>query len=724
MHRLYGLNHCLVVALFIFNALALLPAIPAGEAKSARAAYTPLGNPKPPATSSPGSNPIDAFWMASLKKAGITPLPPADKKTILRRLHLNMTGLPPSTETMTAFLQDSSADAYEKMVERLLQSPQFGEHWAQQWLDLVRYSDSEGFKIDRIRPDAWKYRNWVIQAFNEDLPYDQFVRWQLAGDELAPGNKDALIATGFLRLAPEESNGADYTQIRQDILNDVTDVTAQAFLGLTLGCARCHHHKFDPIRQEDYFEFQAFFSGILYPDAISLPMQPAMNRQWQSVEDKARPIREEIQRMMQGHEKDLFEEIVVALDPQTQEALKTPPEKRTVTQTQLAILANKQIERRKARLYRRLNTEQRATYDKKMEGLKLIEKEKPDPEVFMGIEERFVRPPATHRLAQGDVRKPREEVQPDFPDWIDLGDPKIIPRAASSGRRAALAQWITRPDNPLTSRVIVNRIWQGYFGQGLVENPSDFGQASRPFHHPELLDWLSGELVRNHWNLKSIHRLIVNSAPYRLASRSADKSLVQKGDKVDPENHLFWRAEVRRLSAEEVRDSILHASGELAPGPHPGVVRFPLPGLLSSSRYSWTPDEDREGANRRSIYLLQRRNLPNPALEAFDFPDRNLSCSIRANTVTALQALALLNDPAMLDHSKNLAANILLDARESIRAQVVNSFQAILNRRPDAGELAQSVAFLQDSAGGGSRLERLTDLVHALLNTSEFLELE
>ncbi|MEY3169714.1 MAG: hypothetical protein RL421_957, partial [Actinomycetota bacterium] len=288
-----------------------------------------------------------------------------------------LTGLPPTLEQTREFIEDPSTDAHEKLVHKLLQSPHYGEHWAQQWLDLVRYSDSEGFKIDRIRPEAWKYRNWVIRSLNEDMPYNQFVQWQIAGDELAPEVRDARIATGFLRLAPEESNGADYTLIRQDILNDVTDVTSQAVLGITMGCARCHHHKFDPIRQEEYFQFQAFFSGILYPDAISLPMAPSLSVMAKTVEEKARPIREEISQMMKGHEKDLFEEIVVALDPETQVALKTTPENRTVTQTQLAILASKQIERRRTKLYRRLNTEQRAVYDKKMENLKSIEKEKP-----------------------------------------------------------------------------------------------------------------------------------------------------------------------------------------------------------------------------------------------------------------------------------------------------------------------------------------------------------
>ena len=724
MRRLIGLRHTIVVALAISTAITFMPFMKADEASSSKPAYRPLVAPRIPVTKTSSSNPIDAFWQASLDKAKVTPFPLADRKTLVRRLYMDVTGLPPTLEQTREFIEDPSTDAHEKLVHKLLQSPHYGEHWAQQWLDLVRYSDSEGFKIDRIRPEAWKYRNWVIRSLNEDMPYNQFVQWQIAGDELAPEVRDARIATGFLRLAPEESNGADYTLIRQDILNDVTDVTSQAVLGITMGCARCHHHKFDPIRQEEYFQFQAFFSGILYPDSISLPMPQSMTMAAKTVEEKARPIREEISQMMKGHEKDLFEEIVVALDPETQVALKTTPENRTVTQTQLAILASKQIERRRTKLYRRLNTEQRAVYDKKMENLKSIEKEKPSVEVYMGVEEKFAKPPATHRLAQGNARKPREEVQPGFPAWIDRSKPEISVGATTSGRRATLAKWITRDDHPLTSRVIVNRIWQGYFGHGLVENPSDFGKASEPYHQPELLDWLAGELVRNQWSLKSIHRLILNSTPYKLASKTQDRELVRKNKQVDPDNHLFWHAEVRRLSAEQVRDGILQASGTLNSGMHEGVVRYALPASMADSRYSWTPDEDRAGFSRRSIYLIQRRNLPNPALEAFDFPDRNLSCAMRSDTVTPLQALALLNDPAMLEHSQALAANVLLKSGSATRAQIENGFLSVLRRSPDAVELEQSRLFLEDKSNGNDRLERLTDLLHALLNTSEFLELE
>jgi len=256
MHSFLGKHHLQMVFPFIFCGLLILEYTRADETARITPSYKALVRPKIPSDTRALHNPIDAFWKASLNKAGIIPAQEADKRTLLRRLHMDMTGLPPKSEEVQKFLNDESPDAYEKVVDKLLSSPAFGEHWGQQWLDLVRYSDSEGFKIDRIRPDAWKYRNWVIQSFNDDLPYDKFISWQIAGDEIAPDNKDARIATGFLRLAPEESNGADYTQIRQDILNDVTDVTAQAFLGLTLGCARCHNHKFDPIRQEEYFQFK------------------------------------------------------------------------------------------------------------------------------------------------------------------------------------------------------------------------------------------------------------------------------------------------------------------------------------------------------------------------------------------------------------------------------------------------------------------------------------
>ena len=723
MQSLFGKHHINLVFPFIFCGLLILEYTSVAETARTSPSYQALIRPKIPAEIISFPNPIDAFWKASLNRVGITPTQEASKPTLLRRLHMDMTGLPPNAEDLQKFLNDGSPDAYEKVVEKLLASPAFGEHWGQQWLDLVRYSDSEGFKIDRIRPDAWKFRNWVIQSFNNDLPYDKFISWQIAGDELAPDNKDARIATGFLRLAPEESNGADYTQIRQDILNDVTDVTAQAFLGLTMGCARCHNHKFDPIRQEEYFQFQAFFSGIIYPDAIplsSISLTPSQK----SMEEKALSMRKDLAVMMRDHEKDLFEEIVVALDPQTQIALKTPPEKRTVTQSQLATLASKQIDRRKTKLYRRLKPEQRTIYDKTFENIANLAKELPIQEAYMGVSEKDTKAPATFRLAQGDVRKPKEEVQPGFPLWIEKEQPRITALSNSSGRRTALAKWLSQPTHPLTSRVIVNRIWQGYFGAGLVANSSDFGKASEPYHQPEILDWLASDLVRNQYSLKSIHRLIVNSSPYKLASKVTDQEVLKKGNQIDPENNLVWHAEVRRLSAEQVRDAILHASGDLNSGMHEGVVRFALPASLANSRYSWTKDEAQAAAKKRSIYLIQRRNLPNPSLEAFDFPDRNLSCANRNDTVTAVQALALLNDPEILDHAQNLAANIMQKVGNNTHLQIQAGFLAILKRSPDSKELEQSRVFIEVASAAVDPLERLTDLLHALLNTSEFLELE
>ena len=718
-----GKHHVNLVFPLIFCGLLILEYTSAAETARTSPSYQPLIRPKIPTETTSCPNPIDAFWKASLNKVGITPAQEANKPTLLRRLHMDMTGLPPKSEEVQKFLNDNSPDAYEKVVEKLLASPAFGEHWGQQWLDLVRYSDSEGFKLDRIRPDAWKFRNWVIQSFNDDLPYDKFISWQIAGDEIAPDNKDARIATGFLRLAPEESNGADYTQIRQDILNDVTDVTSQAFLGLTMGCARCHNHKFDPIRQEEYFQFQAFFSGIIYPDAIplsSISLTPSQK----SIEEKALSMRKDLALMMRDHEKDLFEEIVVALDPQTQIALKTPPEKRTVTQSQLATLASKQIDRRKTKLYRRLKPEQRTIYDKTFENLANLAKELPIQEAYMGVSEKDTKAPATFRLAQGDVRKPKEEVQPGFPLWIEKEQPHITALSNSSGRRTALAKWLTQPTHPLTSRVIVNRIWQGYFGAGLVANSSDFGKASEPYHQPEILDWLASDLVRNQYSLKSIHRLIVNSSPYKLASKVTDQEVLKKGNQIDPENNLVWHAEVRRLSAEQVRDAILHASGDLNSGMHEGVVRFALPASLANSRYGWTKDEAQASAKKRSIYLIQRRNWPNPSLEAFDFPDRNLSCANRNDTVTAVQALALLNDPEILDHAQNLAANIMQKVGNNTHLQIQAGFLAILKRSPDSKELEQSRVFIEVASAAVDPLERLTDLLHALLNTSEFLELE
>jgi hypothetical protein len=490
-------------------------------------AYRKLQSPPVPAVRERGwvKNPIDAFIAARLDHAGLQPSPAADRATLLRRLTYDLTGLAPTQAERDAFLNDTAADAYDKAVERLLASVQFGERWAQHWLDVVRFSESEGFKLDKHRHDAYRYRDYVIRAFNGDLPYDRFVQQQLAGDELEPNNPDALIATGFLRLHPEESNGANYRQIRQDVLDDVTEVVGLTFLGLTVGCARCHDHKFDPIAQEDYFRLQAFFTPILQRDDLPLVSAAgcgAYEKKMEAWRAATSEVRGEIDDMLKPVRQQVFTEITAALDPDTSTALRMPMEARSPMQKQLAMLGGKQIERRYLKMHQRFGPKDRARYDSLKKKLSEYDHLKPAPlPMAMGVRDVGPKPPPTHRLAGGDIRRPKEVVEPGFPECLDPRAPEIRPpaeRPDSTGRRTALARWLTQPDHPLTARVIVNRLWAQYFGKGIVATPSDFGKMGQAPTHPELLDFLAAELVRQNWSLKAIHRLIVTSATYQQIS--------------------------------------------------------------------------------------------------------------------------------------------------------------------------------------------------------------
>jgi hypothetical protein len=386
--------------------------------------FVPLKKPALPAVHRRDwvRNSLDAFVLAGLEKAGLQPNPPADKLTLLRRVTFDLTGLMPTPAERDAFLADPAADAYERLVDRLLRSPRFGERWAQHWLDIVRYAETEGFKLDKLRPEAYRYRDYVIRACNDDLPYDRFLSQQLAGDELEPDNPDALIATGFYRLHPEESNGSNYRLIRQDILDDITDVFGTTFLGLTVGCARCHDHKFDPLLQTDYYRLQAFFTPMLERD--DLPLAPAAERaryqrQMAKWEAATRELRDKSEAMVAGPRQAVFKDLLPTFDRDTQQALTTPAEKRTPLQRQLAFLAGHQVDRRLSRAYKRLPKDQRAVYDELQKKIASFDELKPQPlPVTMGVTDINGEPPETRRLATGNYRKPKERVRPGFPECL------------------------------------------------------------------------------------------------------------------------------------------------------------------------------------------------------------------------------------------------------------------------------------------------------------------
>jgi hypothetical protein len=747
---------CLLAVLLLS---VLAPPSRAGESKRAEWPFAPPKRPALPEVHRENwvRNPLDTFVLARLEKAGLQPNPPADKLTLLRRVTFDLTGLLPTPAEREAFLADHSPDAYERLVDRLLRSPAFGERWAQHWLDVVRFAETDGFKVDRLRPNAWRYRDYVIRACNNDLPYDRFLSQQIAGDELEPNNPDALIATGFYRLPPEEVNGSNYRMIRQDIFDDITDVFGTTFLGLTFGCARCHDHKFDPLTQKDYFRLQAFFTPLMQRDDLPLASaeeQARYRRRLARWEEATKEWRAQCDAMLAEPRKAMRQEVIATFDAETQRAVLTAESKRTPLQRQLAALANKQIDRKVGRAYRRLSKEQRPIYD---DLQKKIAAEKPEPlPVAMGVVNIDGEPPPTYRLATGNYLRPRERVQPGFPECLDFGERSGVsaPSAGSpSGQlrdparqRAALARWLCRPDHPLTSRVIVNRLWQHHLGAGIVATPNDFGAMGEKPTHPELLDYLATELIRQGWKLKAIHRLIVTSATYRQASSPNGNPTPEKALQVDPGNKLLWHARIRRREAEAIRDAVLQASGQLNPRMG-GPSNCPdLPSAVVESNYAWDPDKNLCDRNRRSIYLLAKRNFAYPLFAAFDQPDRVNSCPVRPATITAPQALAMLNGEFTLTQARRLAGVLLADHGHATAPLIRAAYLRVFSREPDGREIAAAEKFLlrqsrligtksavlsrdalpQPNPPGfdAALAAAVVDFCHALLNSAEFLDVE
>jgi Protein of unknown function (DUF1549)/Protein of unknown function (DUF1553) len=648
-------------------------------------------------------NPIDAFVLAKLEKKGLRPSPPAEKLVLLRRVTYDLTGLPPTPGEQEEFLADDAPDAYEKVVDRLLQSPRYGERWAEHWFDVVRYAETDGFKNDALRPDAYKYRDYVIAALNDDLPYDEFIRQQIAGDELEPGNPQALIATGLNRLYPDEINASNLRQRRQEMLDDVTDVTASAFLGITLGCARCHDHKFDPITQVDYYRFQAIFAGIAPRDDIvaATPRQQAQYHQWLAAWEQAtREIRSEIEALVGPARDALAREASEGFDSETRQALAIPPEHRTALQKLLIIQANKWIEFRLRKLANRLTDSQRQRYAELQSKLSEFDTRKPLPlPTALATVDVGRHAPPTYRLAIGDYRKPQEEVRPGFPAFLGSSEP-VVPSGVlsdSTGNRAALADWLCRPDHPLTARVMVNRIWAHHFGLGIVGTPNDFGTMGDSPTHPELLDWLAAEFVSRAYSLKAMHRLIVTSATYCQTSLyDPDNSEQAKAHAADPGDHFLWRARGIRLEGEAIRDAVLLVAGDLNLKMGGPSAKPKLPDEIG--RYGWDPDPIERDRNRRSVYVLAKRNLRYPLLDVFDLPDMHNSCPRRDSTVTAPQALELLNSDFTECEARQWAGRLIARYRKDKAALVRAAYAEAYARQPTDDELTAARDFISAEA--------------------------
>ncbi len=671
-------------------------------------------------------NPIDAFVLARLEAAGVEPSPPADKLRLLRRVTFDLTGLPPTLDEQDVFLKDDSPGAYEKVVDRLLASPHYGEHMATDWLDLVRYAESDGFKADDLRPEAYRYRDYVIRSFNADLPYDRFVRQQLAGDELEPDHADAIIATGFLRLWPDEYNAANLEQRRQEILDDVTDTTGLAFLGMTFGCARCHDHKFDPIPQTDYYRLQAFFAPMRARDdvpALDGPQRKDYRTKLAAWEEATKDIRKEMDSLIAAKRAEARKNALTKFRTEIREAELTPADKRTPYQELIALMAEQQMDRAAKDAATKLPDDQKKRYQELERKLAATEIQRPaPPPTAMSVSDVGREAPPTFRLQTGDWRKPKEEVTAGFPAFLGGGDAKPAPAESdTTGLRSALAEWLTRKDNPLTARVMVNRLWQHHFGVGVIATPSDFGVMGDAPTHPELLDWLAVEFVESGWSLKHVHRLMVLSAAYRQDSRvDPNDPRCAKALEADHDDHLLWHARRRRLEGEEVRDAMLSASGELNPRMFGVSARPKLPDRISS--YAWKPDAKPEDQDRRSVYVFAKRNLRYPLFDAFDLPDQHNSCARRAVTTTAPQALVLLNGEFALERAQRLGADLAKQFPTDDAGLAARAYRIAWGRPATDDEVQLAVKFLAaQSAALHSRDAAVADLCHALLNTNEFL---
>ncbi|MBI1840690.1 MAG: DUF1553 domain-containing protein [Verrucomicrobia bacterium] len=630
-----------------------------------------------------GRNEVDRFVGDRLASAGIEPQSEASKEALFRRLSFDLWGLPPLPSDLAAFMADEASDAYERWVDRLLEDRRYGERWARHWLDLVRYADSDGYRVDDFRPNAWRYRDYVIRSLNADKPYSRFVQEQLAGDELWPEDPDALIATGYLRHGIYEYNNRDAVAQWSTLLNDITDTTAEVMLGLGLQCARCHDHKFDPLLQKDYFRLQAFFAGMLpYNDTpAATPAQRAEHqRKLDAYLERTRELQDQIRRIEEPYRQQASDDLRSKFPAEIQALMRKPQSERTPYEHQVAELAYRQVTHAYERLAPRIkpqDKEKLAAVQKQLAAFSAL-MPAPLPQAMTVTEVGPVAP------ALAIPKKGPAPIEPGFPTILDPGDARIerLPSApGSTGRRATLARWITEPANPLSSRVIVNRVWQYHFGRGLVRTSSDFGRLGEKPTHPELLDWLAQRFVTDGWSLKKLHRLILTSATYRLSSTAPSPGLAsawKKAQQLDPENRLLWRGTARRLDAEQVRDAVLMASGELsrAAGGAPA----------DASKF------------QRSVFTKVLRNSRDPLLDAFDAPQAFSSASQRDVTTTPMQSLLMINSPFMIQRAQAMARRIGSDHPGDIQGQMLDAYRWVYGREARTEELKAADAFWRGQA--------------------------
>ena len=752
---------------------------------SAEPAWWSLRRPRRPAVPTVRNqdrvrNPIDAFILDKLESQDLEPAPEADRRTLIRRAAFDLTGLPPTPEQVDRFLQDSSPNAYDKLIRDLLASPRYGERWARHWLDLVRYADSGGYETDEYFPNSWRYRDYVIKSLNENKPYDRFLQEQIAGDELWPDDLElhdnyygispeklehleARIGTGLYTFGPEIVESLlDAPKLAYERMTDWVDTTGAVFMGLTLACARCHDHKFDPVSQRDYFRLQAVFAAS---DSVEIPVVTRMSR-FHRNETYSRMIavdeaRRAYKLYLDGIKKRMITAAKSEFPPEVVSAHEVPDEKKTPQQAELAAALIEAL--------RALNKdwEDRMTPEEKEEEKRLLEEmgklivllpevdsshlvkfdglyDVPKASVLGHREVELI--PEVHVLDRGELGRRLERVTPGVPavfdylgewdGWEPASSESPIPRT-----RRQLALWLSRPDHPLTARVMVNRLWQWHFGQGIVRTSNDYGAQGDPPTHPELLDWLALEFVARGWDIKSMHRLIMSSSTYRMASRYSNR----RNSELDADNRNLWRMNRRRLEAEVMWDTLHSVAGtlKLKMGGRPAVPPLTDEELdVLPAPFLWPVSADSAEHTRRGIYILSRRSFTFPMFRTFDRPDSSLSCPRRQVTTVAPQALWFLNHRVGLQQARKLAERLVTGHGDNPSGWVENAWRIALSRSPSAEEKREALDLLDAlsreepaatkemevpvglSSIGRARAAALTQLCLTIFNLNEFVYID
>lgn len=644
-------------------------------------AFQPVAAVVPPSSNSADfiQNDVDRFIFNRLEQEQLVPAPQASSEVLIRRVTFDLTGLPPTPEAVKAFVAEAGKPggvnaAYEALVDSLLASPQYGERMARHWLDLVRYADGDGYRADDYRPHAWRFRDYVIRAFNTDKPYDRFISEQLAGDELFPDNPEATIATGYLRHGIYEWNARDVRGQWDAILNDLTDTTGDVFLGLGLQCARCHDHKFDPILQRDYYRLRAFLAPVQPGDvpAVTKAEQAEHAEKLKVWEASTASLREELASLEKPYLDAAEKEAIGRFPDDIQAMIRKPFAQREPLESQLATLAWRQVIYDWERIDRNLKGQDKERILALRRQLAALEKDKPAalPIAFAAADVGPKAPPVTI------PKKPSAgEIEPGFLTLLDPNPAAITPLQGSTGRRTALAKWLTTPSNPLTARVMVNRVWQQHFGRGLAANTSDFGMLGETPSHPQLLDWLAARFVSEGWSLKKMHRLLVTSATYRQSSIHPSP---EAGKRIDPENRLLWKWTPRRLDAEQIRDAIFAVSGELQPRSGGAGVTNETP--------------------VRTIYTRFMRNTRDPLADVFDAPLWFTSSASRNTTTTPVQSLLLVNSATLRSHGQAFAAKLEASAPGDVAAQIKAAYGFAFGREAKEIEVSAAANFIARQA--------------------------